>query len=457
LITFDKNSKEQERFPPPPPPSPPTPPPPSDDDDDDQVQFIEQTTQQTTSTQQSKNAFQTLMARKKETQKTTTKKEKKETKPPKKDSSKETCSVTGSRFVDCPTCGKSVFYREIETHVESHLQDQDKVKPEPVKKEIKSIKPGHDEDFSLIAIKTDDGMIKWKWNWNVLTDSKKKQQKTILAFTKKEEPPTKRKKTRQLADVHYELTAQETKFEDDEYVSAQQAKIYPVRTVGSYDASSNYTPPSSNTRNQTSTQIVEQTNWDGMCNVRVDKQDVRLIKITTDFNKPFAYYRPASATATSNPTNVIFSATTASTQYAHTLSKSSLKSLLQKSVRLGRADSAVRIAKLLMQINFTDFVRRLLIIMVEDAILHPAFPWLLWLMMADSKSFVPSLTHLNTCLQIVHQVASVKFHDEMPCDDNIGDLYEKCGQDLHPFEANLVKSLITRALFGGMTGDCKSK
>jgi hypothetical protein len=406
------------------------------------------------------NAFQTLMSRKKVEPKKID--PKKEIKSPKKGTKRKIDDeekiekkdpVVGSRYVDCPSCGKSVFYREIDSHMEAHLQEDTQPKKE---KEVKKDKPNHDEEFSLSLHTTDDGTVQWKWNWTSFVDPKKKQQ-TILSFTKNDSPPMKRVKTRKLADIHYGEADDKNQLESQEYVAKQKKeKIFPLRTVGSYDIASHFTSPHASTRNVPMASQCDQTKWSDISKVRIDKQDVRAVKLETDYNKPVSHFKPASMTTSQNPNTVIFTSTTASTQYAHNLSKSALKSLLQKNIRLGRAESAVRIAKLLIQVSFSDFVRRLSIIMVEDAILHPGLPWLLWLMMAETKNFIPSLAHLNTCLQIVDQVSRVKFHDEMPGeDDNIGDLYDKCNDSLHPIEASLVKSLITRAIFGGMTGDIK--
>jgi len=73
------------------------------------------------------------------------------------------------------------------------------------------------------------------------------------------------------------------------------------------------------------------------------------------------------------------------------LSPSLLKSLLQKNVRLGRPESAVRAAlQLCVECTFVVFLRRLAIIVVEDAIMHPLFPFVVWLLIACSKELVPS-------------------------------------------------------------------
>ena len=54
---------------------------------------------------------------------------------------------------------------------------------------------------------------------------------------------------------------------------------------------------------------------------------------------------------------------------------------------LFRTRIAARIASELFRLSPTEILRRLPIICIEDAALHPAFPVLVWLMLADSKGF----------------------------------------------------------------------
>ena len=65
-----------------------------------------------------------------------------------------------------------------------------------------------------------------------------------------------------------------------------------------------------------------------------------------------------------------------------------LKSALQKNVRRGRREEAVNVAAALLRKDVVQFVRRFMIIVLEDAVLHPDFPLLSWLLLATSKGFV---------------------------------------------------------------------
>ena len=59
--------------------------------------------------------------------------------------------------------------------------------------------------------------------------------------------------------------------------------------------------------------------------------------------------------------------------------------MLQKLVRRRRPLPAVRVAMELVDKSWSDLIRRLPIIILEDCTLHPDMPLLVWLMVADSK------------------------------------------------------------------------
>lgn len=62
-----------------------------------------------------------------------------------------------------------------------------------------------------------------------------------------------------------------------------------------------------------------------------------------------------------------------------------LKSILQKSIRRRRPLPAVRVAMELVDKALGELLRRLPIIILEDSMLHPDLPLLVWLMVAESK------------------------------------------------------------------------
>lgn len=61
--------------------------------------------------------------------------------------------------------------------------------------------------------------------------------------------------------------------------------------------------------------------------------------------------------------------------------------------------------------SWTDLIRRLPIIILEDSTLHPDFGLLVWLMIADSKGYVPSKELIVRVLQIVFEMASCPWQD----------------------------------------------
>jgi len=152
------------------------------------------------------------------------------------------------------------------------------------------------------------------------------------------------------------------------------------------------------------------------------------------------------------------------------ISLSFLKSMLQKSTRMGRAAQAVRISKVMIyQYSFLEFLRRIHVIVVEDTILHPCLPMLTWMMIyyggkqfsAETEVHVPKL-FIDICLQIVYDIASVTIreslnnYNDFVCEDEIHSLFiKKSFSNVTEQEINLCRCLFLRSCFGGMGGDVK--
>eukprot|EP00798_Chlamydomonas_sp_ICE-L_P027581 gene27581-7215_t len=141
-------------------------------------------------------------------------------------------------------------------------------------------------------------------------------------------------------------------------------------------------------------------------------------------------------------------------------SMSVLKSGLQKAIRLGRGSCAVRLALHILKEDPSELLRRLPIICLEDAILHPAFPLLVWLMVAQSKGYVLGSQLASNLLQITYVLGQVKVRDFLPPADEFGlssgrsftfDTVDD-SFPLLPCEALMVKCILLRASYGGM--DC---
>lgn len=101
------------------------------------------------------------------------------------------------------------------------------------------------------------------------------------------------------------------------------------------------------------------------------------------------------------------------------LSVAHLKSCLQKSIRRRAPLPAVRVAMELADKSWGDLIRRLPIIVLEDSTLHPDFPLLVWLMVADSKvrhsyqavvgCFLPSVARFDGELLHRHVCCTIFF------------------------------------------------
>jgi hypothetical protein len=144
------------------------------------------------------------------------------------------------------------------------------------------------------------------------------------------------------------------------------------------------------------------------------------------------------------------------------LSVSILKSALQKNVRLGRAAPAMRTAvALLRKSSFSELVRRILIVLCEDAhVLMDHFPALTWLTAALSRGYEPRSNDIFLALNAVGLACLVRVRDAEVLKDCIDDqsdaalseLDSWC-QDGEPDLVTLVRSLQMRATYGGTQGD----
>ena len=134
----------------------------------------------------------------------------------------------------------------------------------------------------------------------------------------------------------------------------------------------------------------------------------------------------------------------------------------------------------------SELLRRLPIICVEDAALHPAYPIIVWLMVAVSKGYAPNRFLINTILLITNDIASCTYKDcTPPAEYNLSvsatnktnsdvsglnitksasspgpvdtDTNTACLHTCSSIENDSVRTLIAciciRASFGGMLGD----
>ncbi|KAI8466086.1 MAG: hypothetical protein J3K34DRAFT_461074 [Monoraphidium minutum] len=135
-----------------------------------------------------------------------------------------------------------------------------------------------------------------------------------------------------------------------------------------------------------------------------------------------------------------------------------LKSALQKNVRLGRHEEAVRVATALLKEDAGELLRRLGVICLEDALLHPRLPIIVWCMAAHAKGYRIGGTLANEVLGVVQQLAAATLRDHLPRNTGMwrmpASLSDADAQlPAAPAAAGLVKALLVRAAFGGMECD----
>jgi len=135
-----------------------------------------------------------------------------------------------------------------------------------------------------------------------------------------------------------------------------------------------------------------------------------------------------------------------------------LKSILQKSIRRRRPMPSVRIAMELVDKAFIELLRRLPIIILEDAFLHNDFPFLVWLMAAESKNYVPPKRLIDKVLQIVFEVASCPWKDEPnQTQEQFNCIYNPSETIAFQDDADqcnlMLRSMSMRKKYGGMNCD----
>jgi len=130
------------------------------------------------------------------------------------------------------------------------------------------------------------------------------------------------------------------------------------------------------------------------------------------------------------------------------------KSIIQKNVRQGRTHCAIRSAMNYLKRDVTGCIRRLGIIVIEDAVLHPLYPMLVWLSLAVAKDFKLAEPHLNLLLTIVRDIAKCPKKDFMP-DVDFKDISLHSEINETAGGSIFVRSLLLRASLGGMKCDTK--
>ena len=137
--------------------------------------------------------------------------------------------------------------------------------------------------------------------------------------------------------------------------------------------------------------------------------------------------------------------------------KSLWKSVFQKNVRRNRVEASVRTAVAYMEVDLIDFIRRLAVVIIEDAILHPKYDKLIELMIkAGRKDYLPNEKDLNMLVNICEDISRIEFRDKEAIFNSIkgkAKWDDKLLEGLKDKEKSLVKALRIRAKYGGMKYD----
>ena len=147
------------------------------------------------------------------------------------------------------------------------------------------------------------------------------------------------------------------------------------------------------------------------------------------------------------------------------------KSAIQKSVRRGKVMNAVKATSYFMGALPEDGLRRLPIVCIEDAVLHPSLPLIVWFMAAHSKGwFIPPEAR-GAAVRFIAEVAACPYKDRdlvAAIEKEEEDLSRRdtasgaadplCNlavatRDLSNESACHVLALLVRAKFGGLRGD----
>ena len=132
-----------------------------------------------------------------------------------------------------------------------------------------------------------------------------------------------------------------------------------------------------------------------------------------------------------------------------------LKSLLQKSIRRKNARSAILSGYECMNKNILQLLRRLPIIMLEDAFIHPSINIIIWFMAASPQIILDSI-HKSYILGIIYEMAVSNIRHPIIKKEQSDSVYNYVSKNDYSQDLrNLILSLYLRKSFGGMKGDMK--
>jgi hypothetical protein len=136
---------------------------------------------------------------------------------------------------------------------------------------------------------------------------------------------------------------------------------------------------------------------------------------------------------------------------------SALKSQLQKCVRRQETELAIQTAWIIMKLDFEEFIRRIVIIMIEDVYIHPSvFPILVWITSGYTHGYKPSLKIVAWLLGVVEMLCETELYDPFLFNEKFDKEFKYSDIQTHKLnseEINFMYCLLFRVSFGGMTND----
>jgi hypothetical protein len=135
-------------------------------------------------------------------------------------------------------------------------------------------------------------------------------------------------------------------------------------------------------------------------------------------------------------------------------SRALLKSAVQKCVRRRMGTKAARFTRALMDdiTGVDDLLRRATVILIEDAVVAPHLPVIVWLMAAHAKGFVLCERDVNLIASLMERAAAL---DVCDCVPPIEPNPAACARLGAPGNHPIVDALLLRVCYGGTSGDMR--
>ena len=100
---------------------------------------------------------------------------------------------------------------------------------------------------------------------------------------------------------------------------------------------------------------------------------------------------------------------------------------MQKCVRRRLGKQATSLGYALLKASPADALRRAAIVCLEDAVLHPHLPVVVWLMMAQAKGYKLSRDHQALLVRFFWDLASAHVRDDVDSNEVEGTMAQNAG------------------------------